>query len=200
MNRRMLRKPPCPEAPARTGRRALLASGALLVLGGIAPLRRLAAANLEPRTLQREEPRPVPDFGFTDADGAQSNLASFEGKAFVINFWATWCAPCVAEMPSLDRLQHAVAPDDILVLALSSDRGGAAQVRPFYERVGIRHLGLWLDPRGAAARAFGVRAVPTTVVVDRARREVARIAGPADWGAESMVEAVRRLAGPPDRT
>ncbi len=156
-----------------------------------------AAGGLQPRRLEATEPRPLPEFGFTDAEGAAQPLARFAGRALVVNFWATWCAPCVAEMPALDRLQQAVAEDGITVLALSSDRGGAAQVRPFYERTAIRHLGLWLDPRGAAARAFGVRAVPTTVVTDRRHREVARLAGPAEWDAEPMVAAIRRLAGPP---
>jgi len=155
-----------------------------------------AAAGPAPRELAPQEPRPVPDFSFTDAAGTAHALAGFEGKAFVINFWATWCAPCVAEMPALDRLQRAVSRDGIIVLALSSDRGGAAQVQPFYERVGIRDLGVWLDPRGAAARAFGVRAVPTTVIIDRRLRDVARLAGPAEWDAEAMVSVVRRLAGP----
>ena len=175
-----------------------LAAGATLTMAPLARQGRAAGV----RDLPVGDPRPVPDFTFTDAAGVARTLRDFEGRAppvhgFVINFWATWCAPCVAEMPALDRMQEALAADGILVLALSSDRGGAEQVRPFYERVGIRHLGLWLDPRMAAARAFGVRAVPTTVIVDRGRREVSRLAGPADWDAEPMVAAVRRLVGPP---
>ena len=168
----------------------------LLVPTVLRPSPARAAGGLQPRPLEATAPRALPEFGFTDAEGAAQALARFAGKALVVNFWATWCAPCVAEMPALDRLQQAVAGDGIVVLALSSDRGGAAQVRPFYERTAIRHLGLWLDPRGAAARAFGVRAVPTTVVTDRQHREVARLAGPAEWDAETMIAAIRRLAGP----
>lgn len=164
-----------------------LGAGATL-LAALSP-RQASAAGV--RALERVEPRPVPEFGFTDPVGAPQDLSRFAGKAFVINFWATWCAPCVAEMPALDRMQAALAVDDILVLALSSDRGGAEQVRPFYERLGLRHLGIWLDPRMAAARAFGVRVVPTTVLIDQGRREVARLIGPAEWDAPPMVEAVR---------
>ena len=184
---------PCPPRPqprlSAPGRRGLLAACAALAAS---PAR--AAPALMPRELRAQPPAPLPDFTFTDEDGAVRRLTDFDGKAFVLNFWATWCAPCVAEMPALDRLQEAVAQNGIMVLALSSDRGGAAQVRPFYQRIGIAHLGLWLDPRGAAARAFGLRAVPTTIVVTRERQEVARLAGPAEWDAPAMVAAVRRLA------
>lgn len=189
----MTRRMPCPPRPQPCApaprRRTLLAACAGLVA---APA--LAAPALVARELRAQPPAPVPEFTFTDAEGAERRLADFDGKAFVLNFWATWCAPCVAEMPALDRLQEAVAQNGIMVLALSSDRGGAAQVRPFYQRLGIAHLGLWLDPRGAAARAFGLRAVPTTVVVTRERQEVARLAGPAEWDSPAMVAAVRRLA------
>ena len=184
-------------------RRDLLGAGSGLTVGAtlLAALPAPQASASGIRDLPAQPPRPAPEFTFTDADGLTRDLSHFPGKAFVVNFWATWCAPCVVEMPALDRMQAALAEDDILVLALASDRGGAAQVRPFYERVGLRHLGLWLDPRGAAARAFGVRAVPTTVILDRERREVSRLAGPADWDALPMLAAVRGLIGskPPAR-
>nr|WP_246526986.1 TlpA disulfide reductase family protein [Plastoroseomonas hellenica] len=137
----------------------------------------------------------MPEFGFTDAEGASKSPADFPGKALLVNFWATWCPPCVAEMPALDRLQAMLASEGIQVLALSSDRGGRAQVEPFYQRNSLRNLGVWLDPRGAAGRAFGVRGLPTTVLIDRSGSEVARAEGAAEWDAPAMVAAIRRLAG-----
>jgi len=113
----------------------------------------------------------------------------------VINLWATWCPPCVAEMPALDRLQGMLRAERIAVLALSSDRGGRAQVEPFYQRLGLKELTIWLDPRGAAARALGARGLPTTVIIDRVGREVARLEGEAAWDAPALVAAVRRLVG-----
>jgi thiol-disulfide isomerase/thioredoxin len=132
-----------------------------------------------------------------DADGKEMGLPAFAGQGLVINLWATWCPPCVAEMPALDRLQAMVRAERIAVLALSSDRGGRAQVEPFYQRLGLKELAIWLDPRGAAARALGARGLPTTVIIDRAGREVARLEGEAAWDAPELVAAVRRLVGAP---
>ncbi len=145
-------------------------------------------------------PRPLPpDLAFTDAEGAPQAMARFAGRPVLINLWATWCAPCVAEMPALDRLQAALEPEGLVVLALSSDRGGKEQVEPFYRRVGIERLGIWLDPRGAAARALGARGLPTSIVVDRAGRERARLEGAAEWDTPEFLAAIRRLTAPEGR-
>lgn len=138
----------------------------------------------------------LPEFTFTDGEGAARSVADFAGQGLLLNFWATWCPPCVAEMPALDRLHALLKPEGFSVLALSSDRGGRAQVAPFYARVELRHLGIWLDPRGAAGRMLGVRGLPTSVIVDRQGREVARLEGAAEWDAPDMVAAIRDLIGP----
>ena len=85
----------------------------------------------------------------------------------------------------------------VRVLALSSDREGRAKVEPFYRDRGIRHLGLWLDPRGAAQRALGARGLPTTVIIDRQGRERARLEGAAEWDRPDLLAAIRRLVEPP---
>lgn len=168
---------------------AVLAPGIALLQGGRAE----AAAGVE---RLREATRPLPAFTFQDAEGAERTLADFRGQGLVINLWATWCPPCVAEMPALERLAGMLAAERIAVLALSSDRGGRAVVEAFYQRLGLKGLGIWLDPRGAAARAMGVRALPTTIIVDRTGQERARLEGDAAWDAPPLVEAVRRLVGP----
>jgi thiol-disulfide isomerase/thioredoxin len=114
----------------------------------------------------------------------------------VVNLWATWCPPCVAEMPALDRLAGVLAEERITVLALSSDRGGREVVQAFYARLGLERLGIWLDPRGAAARGAGARGLPTTLIIDRDGMERARLAGEAAWDAAPLVAAVRRLVAP----
>ncbi len=146
--------------------------------------------------LTRSEPRPLPEFGFTDAEGSPRTIADFQGRPLLLNFWATWCPPCVAEMPALDRAQAALAGEGWAMLALSSDRAGKSQVEPFYKRTGVRHLGLFLDPRGAAARAFAARGLPTSVIVNRQGREVARLEGSAAWDHPDFLKLLRELAGP----
>jgi len=155
-----------------------------------------ARAAAGPERLLRTGPRPLPEFVFLTAAGAERRVADYAGRGLVINLWATWCPPCVAEMPALDRLQAMLAPEGIEVLALSSDRGGAAQVAPFYERLGLRHLAILLDPMGRAGRALGARGLPTTVIVGRDGQELARLEGAAEWDRADMVAALRALIGP----
>ena len=185
-------------SPLRPTRRRALALSAGATLAAALPGRQAALAQgTNGKLVETEPPMPAPAFSFTDADGKEHGAADFLGQGLVVNLWATWCPPCVAEMPALDRAQAALADDGVRILALSSDREGRAKVEPFYRERGLRHLGLWLDPRGAAQRAFGARALPTTVVIDRKGRERARIEGPAEWDKPEMLAAVRRLVGPP---
>jgi thiol-disulfide isomerase/thioredoxin len=111
----------------------------------------------------------------------------------VINLWATWCAPCVAEMPSLDALARALAPRDVAVLPLSSDRGGAAVVQAWFRDHGIAALPVLLDPKGTLARAWQARGIPTTVLVNRQGLGCARLEGSADWDSAGAAELVWRM-------
>ncbi len=99
----------------------------------------------------------------------------------LLNFWATWCAPCILEMPSLDRLQAALGDRGLAVLAVSIDRGGAKVIRPFAKRLGLERLGLYHDARGALFKAFGVTGLPTTFLIDPRGRIVGAYPGPAEW-------------------
>lgn len=169
-----------------------------VLLGGVAATSAMLAlprqGSAASGTLVEVVPRrALADAAFRDADGAERRLADFAGKGLVVNLWATWCPPCVEEMPALDRLARQVRGEGIEVLALSQDRGGAEAVRRFYGRLGIRHLGVWLDPRGAAGRAWGARGLPTTLIVDRAGREAARLEGITEWDAARMVARIRAL-------
>ena len=140
-------------------------------------------------------PAPPPPATLIDAGGGAHSLAEFAGKGLVVNLWATWCAPCVAEMPALQGLARAVAGEGILVLPLSSDIGGAAAVRTFYAAHGITDLPVWLDPRGAVGRLWGARGLPTTLIIDRKGREQGRVEGAVAWTAPATLAAIRRLVG-----
>jgi thiol-disulfide isomerase/thioredoxin len=126
-------------------------------------------------------PRVLPALTFTDADGHPLGLDRFKGKVVVLDYWATWCAPCREEFPRLDRLQGRLADKGLAVVAVSLDRGGRPLVDRFYDEIHVEHLAKYLDPHSASALALGLRGVPTTLIIDRQGREVARIEGPAAW-------------------
>jgi len=179
-------------------RRAVLVAG--LAAGGtlaaVLASGKLRAADLAPLAegLKLIDPpvRPAP-IRFLAADGTPHTLAEFIDHGMVINLWATWCAPCVAELPALSALSRALAPQDIAVLPLSSDRGGAAAVHAFFEAHNISGLPILLDPKGAAAEAWGTDGIPTTMIIDRKGMERARLEGAADWSTPAAAALVRRL-------
>jgi thiol-disulfide isomerase/thioredoxin len=140
-------------------------------------------------------PKTPPEGVFVDADGGEHTLASFLGHGMVINFWATWCEPCIAEMPSLMTLSKALAPHDIAVLPLSSDRGGAKVVSAWFESHNVSGLPILLDPRGALSSAWGGTGIPTTHIIGRDGKERARMEGAADWSSAATIALIEKLAG-----
>jgi thiol-disulfide isomerase/thioredoxin len=138
-------------------------------------------------------PRTPPDGVFVDTDGNEHTIASFLGHGMVINFWATWCQPCIAEMPSLEKLSQALAPHDIAVLPLSSDRGGAKVVSSWFKDHDVSGLPILLDPRGALLHAWGGQGIPTTHVIGRDGKERARLEGAADWSSAATIALIQRL-------
>lgn len=155
-------------------------------------------ASAERRALMFVEvPRPLPTVRFLRGDGRVVTLDEFRGRAVLLNLWATWCVPCRVEMPALDRLQAALGGAAFEVVALSIDRGGPQVVETFYREVGLRSLAVYVDPTGEAARVLGTVGIPTTLLIDREGREVARKTGPAEWDGAEMVGAIRRHLGLP---
>jgi thiol-disulfide isomerase/thioredoxin len=152
-----------------------------------------------------DPPQAVPVLNFVDGDGARIGLDDFRGKVVLLNLWATWCAPCVKEMPSLDRLQARLGGAEFQVVAVSLDRGGRAVVEPFLTKLGARHLGLYLDPQSTAMTALKPRGLPTSLIIDRDGREVGRLEGGAEWDSEDAVRLLQHYIGdggvrPPELT
>ncbi|WP_237703822.1 TlpA disulfide reductase family protein [Rhodospirillum rubrum] len=136
----------------------------------------------------------LPDLAFSDGAGRPLHLSDYRGKVVVLNLWATWCGPCVKEMPALESLAAQTAGGAIAVLTLSQDRGGEAPVRAFYERAGLTHLPILLDPQMKTGRALGLRGLPTTLVIDALGREAARHEGMLDWDSPAVLALLTALA------
>lgn len=140
-----------------------------------------------------QPPVAPPAISFVDADGQQRTLKQYLGSVVVLNLWASWCAPCTAELPSLDALAAKVAGQGIVVLALSSDHGGAMAVRKFYQDHGIKTLPILLDPEGAALHALGVQGIPATFLIGRDGLERASIEGAADWATAAAISRIKAV-------
>jgi thiol-disulfide isomerase/thioredoxin len=137
------------------------------------------------------KPTALPPLAFTDADGKPLSLDSFKGKLVLLNLWATWCGPCVEEMPSLDRLQAKLGGNDFAVVALATDKQGRALVEPFLAKLGVTHLRMYLDTSGAVNRALKTRGLPTTLLIDREGREIGRLEGAAAWDSDAAAAFLR---------
>lgn len=128
----------------------------------------------------------APDFAFQDAGGSGVTLARFRGAPVLVNIWATWCAPCIAEMPALDALA-ARAPGGLQVVTISQDLNGADAVLPFYKAKGIKALKPWLDPDLHFSTAMAAN-LPVSILYGSNGREVWRVAGPMDWGSAAVAK------------
>lgn len=136
---------------------------------------------------------PLPPLRFLDMQGNETGMDKFAGKVVVLNLWATWCAPCREEMPSLDRLAGQLDPGEAVVVALSVDRAGTDRVQKFLDEIKVERLIIRRDPKAAAARELKVPGLPATLLIDRQGREVGRLLGIAEWDSEAAVAAVRSI-------
>lgn len=120
---------------------------------------------------------------YTLFDGGTGDLSDYAGQVVVLNFWATWCAPCRAEMPSLQALQDEMGDGDLEVVTVAFGRHNPVQMKRFWAETGVNDLPLHIDPDSALARGLGVRGLPHTFVLDRDGQVVAQLIGEADWAA-----------------
>lgn len=139
--------------------------------------------------------KPVAQTQFHDKDGKALSIADFRGRGVVMNFWATWCAPCIKEMPSLDRLEAKLKNDGIKVLAVNEDDRDMELIARYYLKLGLEHLDMLIDRGKALMRATKVFSLPTTLLIDRVGNEVAGVLGPAEWDDERIVAFLRSCLG-----
>ena len=141
------------------------------------------------------DPVEVSDIAFTDPEGGEFRLQDFGGKHVVVNFWATWCAPCRKEMPMLSELQDEFGGETFEVITIATGRNSIPGIRKFLDEVGVDNLPLYLDPKSKLGREMGVLGLPITVILDPEGREIARMRGDAEWNSESAKAVVRALIG-----
>lgn len=139
--------------------------------------------------------RPAPDVEFQDPQGRPVRLADFRGRPLLVNLWATWCPPCVAEMPTLDAL--AARDGELQILAVSQDHDGREKVERFFAARRFDRLEPYLDPELKLMTELGVATLPTTLLYDSDGREVWRMTGMEDWEssrAAKLIGEVNRAA------
>lgn len=144
--------------------------------------------NIHPR------PREFPALRFADAQGQPTGLGAFRGKVVLLNVWATWCPPCVKEMPTLDRLQTTLGEPDFEVVALSIDSAGMPVVEAFFRRTAVKQLHPYIDSFHEAG-VLGTAGIPLTLLIDRDGREIGCKLGPAEWDRPEMAQPIRDHLG-----
>jgi thiol-disulfide isomerase/thioredoxin len=139
-------------------------------------------------------PQATSDAAFDLADDAgRATLEDYQGKYVLVNFWATWCAPCRKEMPHLSELQSELGGDDFEVLTIATGRNSPEGISKFFKDIGVSNLPRHQDPKQALASQMAIFGLPITVLIDPEGREIARLRGDADWASDSAKAVIRSL-------
>jgi thiol-disulfide isomerase/thioredoxin len=161
----------------------------------------IAFAREPPRNfILHETPEPSAAVRFEDDQGQPRSLADFRGKIVLLNIWATWCAPCIKEIPALDHLAAAFNGSDFAVVAVSVDRKGIDAVRKVFAELGVQKLPMYIDRFGQALRTVRAVGLPTSLFIDRQGREVGRAVGPAEWDDTATLEFLRHVVSHESQT
>jgi thiol-disulfide isomerase/thioredoxin len=151
-----------------------------------------ASANSQKVMLLYKTPVKLPSIQYWNGSGEVS-LESFKGKYVLVNFWATWCAPCVRELPSLQSLAEKINSDKFLVLAISQDQGAEHVVVPYLKRLKIDNLNVLYDPNRKSFKEFALRGLPTTVLISPAGTVIARLEGEVAWDSGLIFEQMQKV-------
>lgn len=171
---------------------ALLA-GANPATADTAELSGLRAGDMKKLTIH-SSPVATSDAAFNlEDDGGKGTLADYRGKYVLLNFWATWCAPCRKEMPQINALQKEFGGDDFEVLTIASGRNSPEGIKRFFKEAGIDSLPRHQDPKQALASQMGIFGLPITVIIDPEGREIARLRGDAEWDSDSAKSIIKAL-------
>ena len=133
---------------------------------------------------------------FFNAKEEAFTLNALKGQGVVLNFWATWCAPCVREMPALDNLAAKLKDRGVRVVTLAEDRKALELVPPFYTDRGIQNLDIYYDLKSELSRAMSIEGLPTTLLISADGREIGRVQGPLEWDADVIADYLAKTLGP----
>ncbi len=173
-------------------RRFLLGLGAILFLFRNIPVH----ASQPPLRIQKiSPPMQIPTVRVLSSDGKQVFFPKPKTEFHLINLWATWCAPCVNELPSLGRFHQRFKSEGFQVTLLSQDKGGPALARQFLAKLGVRQMPFYSDPKGYFFTYFRCRGLPTTLIADQGGFVFARIEGEVDWDSAGVADQIRRALG-----
>jgi thiol-disulfide isomerase/thioredoxin len=142
-----------------------------------------------------EKAKTPPDTRFEDKNGNEMELRDLRGRVTLVNFWATWCAPCLEEMPSFSRLQASIGGKDFQIVVISIDRDGYEVIEPFLRDLGVTNLPSYLDRSNRLTIEVGAIGLPTTLLLDKEGRIVGRMIGPAQWDSEDAIRLIAALTG-----
>jgi len=135
-----------------------------------------------------EIPRSISSVTFQDFTNNEISLGDYKGKLVIINFWATWCAPCKKEMPSLDTLYQNSNFKNLEVLAVNMEQPNASKTKKFFDDIKIKKLKIFFDSKLNFVKEFKLRGVPTTIVINKKGEEFARIIGEANFQDEKLIK------------
>jgi thiol-disulfide isomerase/thioredoxin len=182
-------------------RRSIIAASAGLALSGIRSNSAQAQISTDELPdaaglLEQIMPTRAPNLKFTNAAGKPLTLANYRGSGLVVNIWATWCGPCVAELPTFAAISHNLSKSKILVLPISVDLNGSSAVQPFYTSHNITNLPVLLDPDGSAVDTLNAQGIPITIIINPQGQLVAQLEGSANWNSPPTLALIKQLAGP----
>jgi len=135
-----------------------------------------------------EKPKPISSLLFEDFSGNEINLKDYQGKLVIINYWATWCAPCKKEMPSLDNLYQNNSFQNLEILAVNSEKPNVIRTRKFFSDLNIKKLQIFFDPNINFVKEFKLKGVPTSILVNKEGEEFARIIGGVNFEDKKFIK------------
>ena len=186
------RAPVAPPAVTTAGAQTATSTPSELpVKGGLAAL----ATGQMTAFVAKAAPEALPELIFDDDSGKAVDLKEWRGRVVLLNLWATWCAPCLREMPALDKLKTELADKDFDVVALNIDKGGTEKPKKFLRDTGIKALALYHDREGKAFAGLKIIGMPTTLLIGRDGRELGRLIGPAEWDSDDAKALIKAAIG-----